>query len=84
MLKQAKDSFMEGFKGRKSSYKPIQNPEKSKVFKEEAIALAFSVAPPIHDCKNCGHPVLEGYLCSTCDHDNSDYADGSKFYYYPE
>lgn len=40
--------------------------ENSEAYIKEAINLALS-AVTIHQCKDCGHPVIQGYCCSHCD-----------------
>jgi len=39
--------------------------EYSKAYNKEAIGLALSTVS-IYQCKSCGHPVLEGYVCWNC------------------
>lgn len=31
-----------------------------------ANSLARSFAPPIHICRDCGGPVIQGYCCTRC------------------
>lgn len=31
-----------------------------------------------HECKKCGHPVLDGYCCHTCGFDNSAATEGKE------
>lgn len=38
----------------------------TRTWEKEATELAVSWCPPIHPCKDCGHPVIEGYCCSFC------------------
>lgn len=47
-------------------YRVIKYPHDSRKYREEAIELAFSAAPHIYPCAECGHPVLDGYCCGTC------------------
>ena len=42
--------------------------ENSRAYIEEAIDLALS-SVVIMRCQHCGHPNLEGYICSFCDSD---------------
>lgn len=35
-------------------------------WEKEANELARGYCPQIHSCKDCGHPVIEGYCCGTC------------------
>jgi hypothetical protein len=35
-------------------------------YKQASINLAFDYCPPIHNCKKCGWPVIDGYCCRTC------------------
>ncbi|MCK5608587.1 hypothetical protein KAR91_42285 [Candidatus Pacearchaeota archaeon] len=48
------------------SYEIIKNPEESRIYKEEKQVIVDAYAPNIHPCKKCGHPVVEGYACTTC------------------
>ena len=49
-----------------SNWKKIENPEASRTYRREAIAVAFDFAPRIYPCATCGHPVASGYCCMTC------------------
>lgn len=41
------------------------NPE-GKIFKQEALELIMAHSSPIFQCKDCSHPVLDGYCCDFC------------------
>ena len=51
-------------------WKKIEKPETSRTYKEEKQALIDGMTPEIYPCKKCGHPVVEGYACTTC-HDTN-------------
>ncbi len=46
--------------------------EYSKAYNREAVALALSMIT-IKQCKDCGHPVIDGYCCTHCQSDNPTY-----------
>ena len=56
------------------SYTPIKDPYTSRIYKQEAIELAFMYAPVIYACKHCNHPVAQGYCCGTCGSDEPERA----------
>ena len=39
--------------------------EYSRAYNKEAISMALSLMI-IHCCKDCGHPVRDGYECTVC------------------
>lgn len=39
----------------------------TKQWYDEAYSLAMSYCPPIKACRECGHPVVIGYCCGTCE-----------------
>jgi hypothetical protein len=41
-----------------------------KTWDKLATELAFSYAPQIYHCGNCGYPVAKGYVCTYCDSHN--------------
>ena len=43
--------------------------EYSKAYNREAINLALGNIT-IHQCKDCGHPCIDGYCCRHCGSDN--------------
>lgn len=49
----------------KGKYKMAKMKENSKAYDKEAINLALSRVK-IMRCKTCGHPTLDGYICSFC------------------
>ena len=49
-----------------AKYRKIKNPENSRAYKKEVINLALSYMPQIYPCAKCGHPVIDGWCCSTC------------------
>jgi DNA-directed RNA polymerase subunit RPC12/RpoP len=44
----------------------IKNPETSRTYQAEARDLMLSFCPIIYPCSKCGHPVIKGYCCTTC------------------
>ena len=49
-------------------YKPIKYPEESRTYHKEKAILALIYCPPINPCPRCGHPVVRGYACMTCNY----------------
>lgn len=45
--------------------KPTHYPNR-KEYDQARIRIALNYAPPIHDCADCGYPVIKGYCCTTC------------------
>lgn len=39
----------------------------TRAWEREADELARSFAPEIYPCAKCGHPVLRGYCCGSCE-----------------
>lgn len=50
------------------NYKKIKYPETNQTYQKEAIELAFGYCPKIEPCPRCGHPVISGYICITCNY----------------